>query len=440
MPFHGRKRHIRPEKQIQSMNLSRITVVALLAGTPNSLQANGFRLVSQDALAAARGEAFAATADNPSAIHYNPAGISQLDGFQARMGLYALHFEPTFQPPAGTVTTPFVTNRTHEITEQDVVAPQLYATYAVPETPLTLGLGVYAPHGANVEWPQDTGFRAVAVDGELTYLRVNPVASLEIRPGLSLAAGLMIDNAEISQGQGLSRRTNTGDEFRFEGDAWTAGYNMGLLWQINPQWSVGATYRSKSQLNFDGDTDIVQPPFQRAGTGAEMELEFPATWVLGISYRPTDRWNIEFNADYTEWSSIDTTTIFQDVKPRSGVQQNIPVTLGWKNSWILKLGATRQFDDGWRASTGYVFNENSVPSGFYSPLAADLDRHFFTVGIGRDWSRYSLDLAYQYGFAATRTVTGSVTTSKPGNFAGQDGDGKYDFESHALLLSFGVKF
>jgi long-chain fatty acid transport protein len=418
----------------------RTSVLILLSGMPDRLDANGFRLVSQDALAAARGEAFAATADNPSAIHYNPAGISQLNGFQARVGMYALHFEPTFTPPSGTVTTRFVTNKTHEIKKQDAIAPQLYATYALPDAPLTLGLGVYAPHGAGMEWPQDTGFRAVAVDADLTYLRVNPVASLKIRPGLSLAAGLMIDKAELSQGQGLSRRTNTGDEFRFEGDAWATGYNMGLLWRINNQWSLGATYRSRSLMNFEGDTDIVQPPFQRAGTGAEMELEFPATWVLGVSYRPTDRWNIEFNADRTEWSSIDATTIFQDVKPRSGVQQNIPVTLDWKDSWILKFGATRFFDDGWRASAGYVFNENSVPSGFYSPLAADLDRHFFTVGIGRDWSRYSLDLAYQYGFAPARTVTGSVTTSKPGNFAGQNGDGKYDFESHALLLSFGVKF
>jgi long-chain fatty acid transport protein len=415
-----------------------LTIAMLLI--PDLLTGNGFRLVSQDAFAAARGEAFAATADNPSAIHYNPAGISQLDGFQARLGVYALHFDPTFTPPAGTRTTPFVTNKTHRIKERDAIAPQFYTTYAIPESPMTLGLGVYAPHGAAVEWPKDTGFRAVALDGELTYLRVNPVASLELRPGLSLAAGVMIDHAELDQGQGLSRRTNTGDIFRFEGDAWTAGYNFGLLWQINDQWSFGATYRSRSKLNFEGDTDIVQPPFRPAGTGAEMELEFPATWALGISYRPTDRWNIEFNADHTEWSSIDETTIFQDVKPRSGVQQDIPVTLAWKDSWILKFGATRYFDDGWRASAGYVFNENSVPSDFYSPLAADLDRHFFTLGIGRDWSRYSFDLAYQYGFAPTRTVTGSETTSKPGNFAGQNGDGRYDFESHGLLLSFGMKF
>ncbi|MHB8523020.1 MAG: hypothetical protein ACYDH9_20000 [Limisphaerales bacterium] len=40
----------------------------------------GIRIADQDAEATARGNAFAATADNPSAIYYNPAGITQLDG------------------------------------------------------------------------------------------------------------------------------------------------------------------------------------------------------------------------------------------------------------------------------------------------------------------------------------------------------------------------
>ncbi len=414
-------------------------LICLLAGSPGFLNANGFRLVSQDAFAAARGEAFVATADNPSAIHYNPAGISQLEGFQFRTGAYALHFEPTFTTPS-TSTDRFATLKTHGIEENDALAPQLYGTYRIPECPLTLGLGVYAPHGASVTWPQDTGFRAVALDADLTYLRINPVASLEIRPGLSLAVGLMIDDASISTGQGLSRRIDPDNYFRFEGDALSAGYNFGLLWQINEQWSIGATYRSKTRLNFNGETDIVQPPFARAGTSAEMELEFPYTAVMGVSYRPTERWNIEFNADYTNWSSIDSTVIQQEKKPRAGVQQDIPVTLDWKNSWILKFGATRYFDDGWYASAGYVFNENSVPYDYYSPIAADLDRHFFTLGVGRQWSRYSVDLAYQYGFAAARTVTDSQTSSKPGNFAGQNADGTYDFTSHALLFSMGMKF
>src|SRR4051794_40869794 len=65
-----------------------ITVSTLLL--PAHLFALGIRLPDQDAFATARGEAFAATADNPSAIYYNPAGITQLEGFNARVGGYGI--------------------------------------------------------------------------------------------------------------------------------------------------------------------------------------------------------------------------------------------------------------------------------------------------------------------------------------------------------------
>lgn len=43
----------------------------------------GLPLPDQDTAATGRGEAFVATADNPSAIYYNPAGITQLSGQRA---------------------------------------------------------------------------------------------------------------------------------------------------------------------------------------------------------------------------------------------------------------------------------------------------------------------------------------------------------------------
>ena len=423
------------------MRLPPTTLSALLLGFPSALTANGFRVVSQDAFAAARGEAFAATADNPSAIYYNPAGISQLKGQQFRLGSYALHFDPTFQAPD--VKGRKNAGEQYEIEKKNAFAPQLYYTYGMPDCPVTLGLGVYAPHGAGVTWPQDTGFRTVAIDGELTYLRINPVVAVEIRPGLSFAMGVMFDDASFSSGQGL-RRTEVPlrNSFKFEGDALSLGYNLGLLWQINEQWSVGTTFRSPSRLDFKGQTKLEFEPFVKGVTKnpAEMDLEFPCTAVVGVSYRPTKRWNIEFNADYTNWSTIDTTTIQQAKKPPFPVLQDIPVTLEWKDSWILKFGATRYFDEGWRVSAGYVFDENSVPSSYYSPVAADLDRHFLTLGVGREWSRYSVDFAYQFGFALQRKVAGSTPSSIPALAAGQNGDGTYDFTSHAVLLSFGMSF
>src|SRR5215831_20999924 len=59
--------------------------------------AGGFRIDSQDAFASARGEAFAATADNASAIYYNPAGIAQLRDNNIRAGAYNIWFQSSYE-------------------------------------------------------------------------------------------------------------------------------------------------------------------------------------------------------------------------------------------------------------------------------------------------------------------------------------------------------
>jgi len=73
--------------------------------------ANGFRLADQDAFATARGEAFVATADNPSAIYYNPAGITQLEDNNLRSGIYGIYYDPSYTPAAATLTTVRMTTR-----------------------------------------------------------------------------------------------------------------------------------------------------------------------------------------------------------------------------------------------------------------------------------------------------------------------------------------
>jgi long-chain fatty acid transport protein len=413
-------------------------LACLLMAAPCTVSANGFRLVSQDAFAAARGEAFVATANNPSAVHYNPAGLTQLEDQQVRTGIYALHFDPTFQPPAeaGNAGT------TYHIEEKDAVAPQFYYSWHLPEQPLALGLGIYAPYGASVTWPQDTGFRAVATMGELTYLRVNPVVACEILPGLSLAAGVMFDYADLSSEQGL-RRTEKPlkNSFRFEGDDLGTGYNLGLLWRINDRFSLGATFRSQVKMGFEGHTSMEQQPvIQPTDVPASVDYKFPYTAVFGVSYRPTAKWNLEADADFSNWSSIDTLLLRQEEQPPFPIQKDIPINLGFEDSWLLKFGVTRYLDDGWQVSAGYVFNQNSVPSDYYSPVVADLDRHFLTLGVGRKWSSYTVDLALQFGYGAERSVEGSTPSSSPGRFVGQTADGTYDFTSRAVLLSAGMKF
>jgi long-chain fatty acid transport protein len=194
---------------------------------------------------------------------------------------------------------------------------------------------------------------------------------------------------------------------------------------------------------YQGESEVLLPPLTDPPwtRGADAEYVFPLTAVFGISFRPTPKWNLEINMDYTDWSSVDTITIHQEEQPPSRIPQTIPLTLQWKPSWMFELGATHYFEKGWQISAGYVFNQNSVPDDYYAPLVADLDRHFFSIGTGHRGERWTFDVAYQFGYGPPRTVTGSTAPSRSIQiFGNQNADGTYEWISHAVLLSVGVRF
>ena len=419
------------------------TFLLLLVWTVSVLKvsANGFGLPDQDAFATARGEAFVATADNASAIYYNPAGIAQLTGSHFRGGLNSVYYQPAFQPPGGQANR----GRTYYSSDNLAFLPQFFYTYTATGAPLSFGLGIYAPYGGNMSWPQDTGFRSVAISGSLKYITINPVVAVTLRPGLSVGAGVMINYASINMYQGLlSSTTPRTNFFNFTGDGWSVGYNAGILWQPQEKLSFGATFRSSARMNFQGNTDFqlqTHPYNSPAQRNASASFNFPLTTVFGVSYRPTPKWNLEFDANYTDWSSFGTATIQQSPPPvKNPFTQNIPVNLGWQASWMYEFGVTRYFANGWQVSGGYVFNANSVPDQYYTPLAADLNRNFFSLGTGHKGKRFDFDIAYQAGFAFTRDVSGSTAASKPAGFSTDNANGRYGFSSQAIIATVGVHF
>jgi len=51
--------------------------------------------------------------------------------------------------------------------------------------------------------------------------------------------------------------------FRFNGNGWSVGYNLGVRWQPIDQISIGATFRSSATVTLDGQTTIQQYPVTR---------------------------------------------------------------------------------------------------------------------------------------------------------------------------------
>jgi long-chain fatty acid transport protein len=423
---------LRSRKAKKQIDWTLTTILVL--GTSGTLFADGFRLPDQDAFATARGEAFAATADNASAIYYNPAGISQLQGGNFRGGIYGIYLPVSYESPDG---------RTFHNKKTLQGAPQLFGTYAAEGSPLSFGLGLYAPYGLGLNWPQDTGFRTVGIESQLTYLSFNPVVAWQLLPNLSIGGGITINYATADVRSGLVWPDRNNDLFRFKGDGWDVGYNLGALWRLHEKVSIGVSFRSSTSVNLKGHTEYYNnvalgpvPAFPQQRVSAQTEVPFPLNAVFGISYRPTPRWNFEFDADYTDWSPLDTVTIKQARAFGSLLPKDIPATLDWQPAWYYKFGGTRYFEKGWSVSAGYIYSESAMPDAHFNPLIDDSARHWLSVGTGFKRSRFDFDLAYQFGFGdGTRTVSGSAPSA-----AGQTADGRYKYLSHAVLATVGFHF
>jgi long-chain fatty acid transport protein len=398
-----------------------VTVIGTVLGLVPRLYGLGVRNPSQDAAAIARGNAFVATADNPSAIYYNPAGITQLPGHQVRAGvLNYLGLTSEYEAPNGRRAK----------TEYEICpVPQFYYTFGLDSSPVSFGLGIYAPFGLGLEWPTDTGFRTLAIEGRLLYLTVNPTFAWQIHPALSVAVGPTVNYSEVELRNGIG--FSPGDEFRFKGDNSAHGYHAGLLWKPHPKWAFGADYRSSTTINYTGQSE--QRPYAPP-VDTSVEIQFPQNFSFGISWRPTPQWNLEVAADWTDWTSVDTLTFEGAINPVS--MQTIALPLNWQTSWFYHFGISREFANGFFASVGYFFSQNSTSERNFTPIVPDTDLHVGSIGGGYKGRNWQWAVAAQLITGPRRLVDESQSTS----LVGESANGRYRFFVPTVSFSFGYRF
>lgn len=354
---------------------SALIVLAALGCWPLSSFGLGSRIPNQDAAAIGRGNAFVATADNPSAIYYNPAGITQQEGHNLLFGsLFYLNIYADYRSPDG------------EELENDtkiLPVPELHYVFAPKEIPVAFGLGIYSPFGLGMEWPDDAPFRSGGLKAELMYATINPVVAFKPLPTLSLAIGPTFNysDAELVQGQPLP-----GYRLKFHGDDWAYGFNAGVMWQPHRKWSFGAKYFAATEMNYEGKASFSpSAPFLPPATDTTTHLQFPQIVSGGVSFRPTTNWNFEVAIDWSDWNQVDSAKI-------DGVGQ---LPLHWESSFFYHFGVTRYVGKGFYLSAGYFFSEASTPEKQYTPLVPDTDLHVGSLGVIYKTGKWSCALAGQ---------------------------------------------
>ncbi len=453
--------------------------LSLLALLPSIAFGLGTRLPDQDAAATARGNAFTATADDPAAIFYNPAGIMQLgDGLTTLSGMYGISIDEGYKPLHG---SEFGHDSTAHEPFQPV--PQFYASYHPSGMPFSFGLGIYSPFGLKSEWPDDASFRQAGVYGSEEYIAFNPVFAVQITRSLSVGLGISGNYISAQLREGISPMP--GDSFSFKGDGLSVGGNAGILWKPTERQSIGFSYHSPVSGDLTGHTQTglngterseAEPGNAAIAAGkqkleegiayinsmhipqsykdaaiakatAEYEaqvaasgvppggfptsfptlpasgtLKFPQYATLGYSFRPTPEWNIEADVDWTDWDSLNDFNL-----SRSGGSP-VKVPFDWTHSFIYEVGVTHMMG-AYKLSAGYMYSENSVPSATFNPLIPDEARHIFSIGVGRTFGKCNVEVAYQLGVARDRTIVNDSIA-----------DGRYSFLSNAVSISLGYHF
>jgi long-chain fatty acid transport protein len=379
----------------------------------------GIAILNQDPLAYSRGNAFTATADNPSAIFYNPAGITQLKGGNLELGLYGVTFDSNIKPAAG---------GNYDTPDKLQSVPQFYFTYAIPDTRFSFGLGVYSPFGLGTEYPDNTPFRTLGTSAKLIYLTVNPVVAFKVTNTFSIAAGLTVNYANADFRRGI---LVPGDEFRFGGDGFACGFTLGAMWQPTEQHSFGLTYRSGTKMEMWGYTYIssVTPQILPSGRErASAHIDFPQQIIGGYSYRPTPQWNLEADVNWTDWSELKSLTVDE-------ATGTILDVFGWRSEFTFSAGVTRYFSNGFSLSAGYFFCPGATPDANYTPSVPDTNLNCFTAGVDYHYEHWRIGLAYGFAYGQDHTVTNSAASP-----IGQTADGKYKFTGSGISLAVGYSF
>jgi len=388
-----------------------LVLLGSLLAIPREVISLGARIPNQDATAIGRGNAFTATADNPSAMYYNPAGITQLDGQTLQAGVLTyLNIYADYESPSG---------ERFENNTKLIPVPQLGYVLTLKDKPFSFGLGVYAPFGLGMEWPDDVPFRNAALEAQLTYVTVNPVVAWRVHPTLSIAVGPTFNYSDATLRQGVAVSPYY---FKFNGDDIAFGFNAGLLWQPHPQWSFGAKYVSATTLDYDGTASFhPAASFLPRPMDTKTHVDFPQMAAGGVSYRPTTNWNIEVDIEWTDWDTTKSVDI-----DRVG-----RLVLNWQSSFFYEFGITRELGKGFFASAGYFFSEASTPEKDYTPLVPDTNLHIGSLGFGYKGQRWNWALAGQIIGGSFRTVSGANNPAV---------DGKYRIFTPTISLAVAYHF
>jgi long-chain fatty acid transport protein len=397
----------------------------------------------------AMGYAMVAVADDWTASFYNPAGLVQisgrtlgagyelfLGGMNSTESLRNLKLSAGANPMRGDFIVPETLFDEPGMFGEKSVGATINAGefgYTASWDKFAFGVVLYGS-GSGTEWKDSLTAGTDVIDAEISFANVSlsmPLAvaykttenfflglSLDVKYGV-----LDVKNSKIRAGvtapYTMVTEQDTGGV--------AVGVDIGALWKLTDNLSIGGVFRLPYTFEKSGDTKINNTVYSlNVSSDVTIEESYPLRATFGCAFRPSAINLVAFGVTWLNWSaynqSVDYATnipgVFDD---SSGNPSN------WHDAWVFNLGYERTISDLWMFRCGLAYDQAAEPTDAKTLVGGRVvDSWMFSVGAGRNWGKSTLDFGYTYSYGPE--VIGYV----PG--------AKYSLSTHEMYVGYTTKF
>ena len=408
------------------------------------------RFQPQGAVAAGQGNAFVAQADDASAIHYNPAGLSQAKGVQVVTGTALLGGSIKSKSSTGIDSRgDFGGSIAFPPPSHTYVSANLGSLGWDRLSNATVGIGLTSPFGLNTRYPLDGPFNTAVTSAALPLIAIKPTVAYKINDQLAIGVSADIYTFASFLGQGQIEQKQmgvgalSGASVELNGTGTGAGATVSLLYTPlrndngKPITSIGLVYRTQAVVPLSGSLLVNGAKVADASTNLVLPQIFTgaiAIWPVRTSER---EWKLELDVEYVGWKS----NRDLDVNLSSGGA--IPQPQQWKTVPVVAIGIEYKWlNPAWlphwdvAVRSGYTRTEDPVPDTTFNPGVISLSSNTLSFGAGflcKGNSRFlgmvacggvsalwpkaiGLDVAFQEWFYESRSVDGNLNPTVDGAY------------------------
>ncbi|WP_350316394.1 long-chain fatty acid transporter FadL [Pectobacterium aroidearum] len=414
------------------------TIAVAVALFSANVSAAGFQL--NEYSSSGLGRAFSgegAVADNAASGSRNPATMTMFD-------------RPSFSGGVTYINPDIDVSGSNRLTGNDASAKNIAPHAWVPNLhfimPLNeqwaIGASATTNYGLATEFNDSYAAGSIGGKTDLVTSNLNLSAAYRLNQHFSFGLGVnaVYADAKIVRHLGdlntlppisgaLPRSTEIA---KLEGKEWGYGWNAGILYEIDENNRVGLTYRSKVDIDFNGDYSNQLPGSLGGLSGTtvpgKLTLNLPEMWEASAYHRVAPKWAVHYSLAYTSWSQ------FQELKATGSNGQTLfQKDESFHDVYRIALGTTYYHDDNWTFRGGIAFDDSPVPADKRSISIPDQDRFWLSAGTTYAFNK---DMSVDVGVSYMRGKSVSVAEAAPGAFSAVH----YDFTSKGSAWLYGANF